>query len=93
MIPGDNGFSEYGALVGWHDYINFISECIRRKLNISEILQLVKINNLRFVYPMNRNIFQPDGIPMYPIFHHSNCERSELTCVFDLGFFFATIIV
>jgi len=31
--------------------------------------------------PMSRIIFQPDGTRMYPIFHHSNCERSELTYV------------
>jgi hypothetical protein len=24
-----------------------------------------------FVYPMSRIIFQPDGTPMVPIFHHS----------------------
>ncbi len=28
--------------------------------------------------PMNRIIFQPDGTRMVPIFHYSNCERSEL---------------
>ena len=30
--------------------------------------------------PMNRIVFQPDGTPMVPIFHYSNCERSERTC-------------
>jgi hypothetical protein len=26
MIPGDNGFSEYGAFVGWHVYIDFFPD-------------------------------------------------------------------
>jgi hypothetical protein len=36
------------------------------------------------VYPMNRRIFQRDGVrrtdySSIPSFHHSNCERSELS--------------
>jgi hypothetical protein len=36
------------------------------------------------IYPMNRRIFQHDGVSRthyssIPSFHHSNCERSELS--------------
>ena len=38
------------------------------------------------IYPMNRRIFQLDGVnrthySSIPSFHHSNCERSELSSI------------